>query len=380
MSSESQLPDEQELQRFLGGDSEVSRAYREAVQAERAPPELDAVIAEMAQRELLLARRPRSLRWARPMALAATLLLSLGLLMSLWRDPPSQGKVLMQAPEPQPRAEGMVSPAPSPASAPAAPPPAMTQPQAKATAAEKAEDRPQSAVSADAMLQESMQAAAQAERQWAAQAEQKRRAPAPLENRASAAPMMGLAPPPAVAASAGSVTDKPSSEADSRDSATAPAKAIAGKPEPAWQPPRFEGLQLGVATREQVRARWGEPDSDGVSYAEPAQADQRELPYDYYARIPGQQGQVEFYYERMSTVLEAVRIVLAEPQSPEAMQQSLGWDETPRFSSGEGGPCGTGTALDIYPQYLRFPSRGAYLYVPSPGRVEQLVYERSCGD
>ena len=78
-------PDDKELERYLKGDSPLSRAYRDT-KGVRAPRELDEAILARAQSE---ARRPLS--WNRalaPFALAASLLLGLNLAWNVQRNAP----------------------------------------------------------------------------------------------------------------------------------------------------------------------------------------------------------------------------------------------------------------------------------------------------
>ena len=86
MSSERQPPDDQELEDFLAGRGRIAEAYREARRSESAPAELDAAILAAARdaTRATVVRRPR---WLAPLALAATLALSLSVLMNIWRDP-----------------------------------------------------------------------------------------------------------------------------------------------------------------------------------------------------------------------------------------------------------------------------------------------------
>lgn len=90
MSSEPQEPDDRELEDFLSGKSPISRAYREAGAEDRAPLELDASIlaaAREANREAAAPRATRRPRWIRPLAFAATFVLSVSVLFNVYRDP-----------------------------------------------------------------------------------------------------------------------------------------------------------------------------------------------------------------------------------------------------------------------------------------------------
>ena len=86
MSSDRKMPDDRELEDFLAGLHPVGKAYREASKDEGAPPELDAAILTAA-REAVRTPRARRPRWFQPVAVAATLALSLGVLLNIWRDP-----------------------------------------------------------------------------------------------------------------------------------------------------------------------------------------------------------------------------------------------------------------------------------------------------
>lgn len=103
MSSEPPMPDDRELDEFLSGRSPISSAYRDASR-ETAPPELDAAVLAAAR---VPPRVPRRSRWIRPLAFAATFVLSLGVLLSVWREPGLRQQVV---------------PGQSPASAPVAGP------------------------------------------------------------------------------------------------------------------------------------------------------------------------------------------------------------------------------------------------------------------
>ena len=113
MSSEPQPPDDRELEEFLAGRGRISEAYREARRTESVPAELDAAILAAAREatRLSVVRRPR---WLAPLALAATLALSLSVLMNIWRDP-----VLREQVATSPSAERVVITAPTVTTEPA---------------------------------------------------------------------------------------------------------------------------------------------------------------------------------------------------------------------------------------------------------------------
>lgn len=102
MSSERLPPDDRELEDFLAGRHPVGHAYREGSENETAPPELDAAILAAARDAV---RRPvvRRPRWIQPVALAATLVLGVSVLMNLWREPQTREQIVPGAsPAPQP--------------------------------------------------------------------------------------------------------------------------------------------------------------------------------------------------------------------------------------------------------------------------------------
>ncbi len=99
MSSERKMPDDKELEDFLAGLHPVSKAYNEASKDECAPPELDAAILSAARDAVRVRRVTRRPRWVQPVAVAATLAVSLGVLMNLWRDPATRQQMAPTAAE-----------------------------------------------------------------------------------------------------------------------------------------------------------------------------------------------------------------------------------------------------------------------------------------
>lgn len=149
-------PDDEMLARYVDGHSEVSRAYREA-SAVQSPAELDRRILELARAELASTTAARTVqrrgnRWRTPLAAAAVVVLSFGVLINLQRENalqpavpvapevPAQrqsqaAKEIERAPEPDASADAVaerpaaearaaVAAPPAAASVTAAPPPA----------------------------------------------------------------------------------------------------------------------------------------------------------------------------------------------------------------------------------------------------------------
>lgn len=88
-------PDDRELERYLKGDSSVSKRYREA-SGETAPPELDEIILAQARAEA--GRKPPSLnRVMAPLALAASVVIAVNLAWNVRQSEP-----VPEAPAPPP--------------------------------------------------------------------------------------------------------------------------------------------------------------------------------------------------------------------------------------------------------------------------------------
>ena len=111
-------PDDHELEQFLARRSELSRLHRAAVEAEGAPPELDAPVLALAREALRHAPARRWQRWGRPLALAASLVLVVSLAWVAQQRPLQQEAV----PTPSAAATAPVAyeASPAPADAPSA--------------------------------------------------------------------------------------------------------------------------------------------------------------------------------------------------------------------------------------------------------------------
>ena len=96
---ESLKPDDRLLEEFLAGEGAVRAAYHETASA-RPPPALDAAILQLAAsaKAPVMMRRAARPRWQLPMATAAVLMLSLGVLLQVQRDPAVQQQ-LMASPD-----------------------------------------------------------------------------------------------------------------------------------------------------------------------------------------------------------------------------------------------------------------------------------------
>ncbi len=210
--------DEKLLEDFLEGRSPASRAWREAMRGESAPPELDDKVLGMAREEIqaAAARAPsrdrfRDRRW--PFALAAVLVLSFSTLLTIVQDPVAHKDAMMVAPDAAP-ADAVILPE---ASAPVAAPAAL-EPQMQAR-----EARPQAAQAtrrAEASLAKPSSAAEAAGSGSDADAMQE-----PGASAASAAPEAEVMAAPAMAPAAPPPAPAPVME-ESRDAAPAELKAV----------------------------------------------------------------------------------------------------------------------------------------------------------
>lgn len=136
MSSDPQRDEDRELESWLEGRHPLGQAYREAA-GESAPPDLDAAILRAA-RETAGATRPirRRPRWVQPLALAATLVLGVAVLLQLDRQagdhlpqaiaPPPSGPAPVEAPR-----EMAAAPAPEVADTVPPPPPTPREPETR---------------------------------------------------------------------------------------------------------------------------------------------------------------------------------------------------------------------------------------------------------
>ncbi len=134
--------DDIELQKYLSGDSDVSRQYRDLPQGEPSP-ELDATILAAARDE---AQRPVRPTWMVPVSVAATVVLGVGLSMQLQRS--EQAPAVYPIPESVDRSVAQVAAEPATPidDDPVAQPTDGPAPEAEAVIAERASDASSEAV------------------------------------------------------------------------------------------------------------------------------------------------------------------------------------------------------------------------------------------
>jgi hypothetical protein len=112
---ERHTPDDKLLEEFLDGRSPVAKAYR-AASRPAAPPVLDDPVRKIARdargHPVIVNARPRPLRrWRVPLALAATMVLGLGIVLQLQQDRAAYEVVFGKAPSPAARPVAPPSPA-----------------------------------------------------------------------------------------------------------------------------------------------------------------------------------------------------------------------------------------------------------------------------
>lgn len=417
MSSDPQSPSDDEIDAYLRGDDALSKAYRAANREQPVQPsrEVDEAVLAFAQ-QAVRSRRSLRRRWQAPMALAAVLVLGLGLVINLWREPEVRAPAAAQPAAmhvPESVAESAVVDESAVADQAAA------QDQARQLAEQRAleEQRQREARRSESSMEREKQ-----RRQMASEAA-KRNAmqaapidappppslpappPPPVVAASPAPPTMRLAPRAAFApAAAPSSSPRAKTEREalpaqslSASPSTQEKQALASASSAAkssmsasahWKPARFAEFELGIATRADVVARYGDPESRGISESDEAAADAPRLHYDAYPSLPGIDGITEFYYEPISQRLLGVRVVLRKPTPAQQVADQLGWNESVQPRDWAHPPCAsafethsnsgpnTGPKTEA-PHYGVFPQHGAYLFQPA-GLVEQIVFEAEC--
>ena len=215
---ESQSPDDRLLEEFLAGQGAMRERYR-AMAQEQAPAHLDAAILKAAQTAARPLPRARRSRWQMPMAAAAVVVLSFGVLLEVQRDPAVQREVMAVADQAAP-----VAPAP----------------------AEAVADAVAKAVLEEAAAEQKPAAAPTASPKPAPSAEKRAAPPSPP-------PVMTAAPPPAAApAPPVAMADAPDVAAVAEAESAAREAAVAGMARESMQ--RRERLAAPAAKAEVHRS------------------------------------------------------------------------------------------------------------------------------
>ncbi len=393
MSPDPRMPDDDQLEAFLRGEDAASRAYA-GIKDTQPSADLDAAVLAFAHTAAVKNPLPSRLhRWQRPLALAAVLTLSMGLLLQLWKEPAVRRPVVAR--EQAPRAT-VAQASPITSVAPSPPLEAVPAPVDRLVA-------PKKQTPADIGTRDREPAAAIAPSSpgiAAAKAPHAKDAPAPVpaepENFTGRERSSRAAGAPAAAAAADTMSESAAStnqddlrrnavEAEPVQRALAQPReaprALAAMPSagpkkleppaPDWQAPVFDTLQLGEATQAQVRARFGAPDSQDPSAPDADNARQTQGRHDFYDHLPGKTGAFEFHYERGSLRLLKVIRLLKPPVNAHSLLAELGWDEAPVIRE----PQSSVVEKTERSRLWLFPARGAYLVLLPDDRVDRLIVQ-----
>lgn len=388
MSSDPQLPSDDEIEAYLRGDDALSKAYR-AARHEQPSQEIDEAVLAFAQ-QAVRPRRSLRRRWQAPMALAAALVLGLGLVLDLWREPEVR--------------------APAPAR-----PAAMRVPESVDERAVDAESAAAQATQAREKLERELhQRAAQRAYQEQTQREA-RRAEAAIERDQQRLRMAGEAakrsaiqdatpppPPPPPSASmpsppAAAFASAPPSIASAeapRPAARMKAAEPSGSPgfsnsaaskqsqADAWGEPLFNGIKVGRDSRGAVHAIYGTP-----LHEEPADSDAA-TPYWYGLAFDVYQSQgsptpnsIEFYYDENWKLVGIRRSWNPPRELSDLIVTNNHWQLSEARVQGTP-PCGAPPSLPPADggelEYWVFPRQGAYIVVKDRAEGSEVFYIANC--
>lgn len=367
MSSERQSPDDRELDDFLSGRHPISDAYGKTKNG-KTPADAEAAIFDFAETTARSNRVRRRVRWQRPLAVAAVLVLSLGVLLNVWQG--------TEVREPGPASDA-----------------SMQQEVAVATPATAPTDSTGSP-SADAPPAPSAPA------------------PQPPQNpgqKTQSPPVLAAAPrpDPGIPSESAAMADRASASfsGDSQETAVLTEaesqrrrEAVAGsmilgalyddshglksrvKPVPQKRPV-FDGMPLGLVSREAVLQRYGKPARSSSADGGTGQAD--DVIIDTYETLRDKPDLFEFYYTPKHLSLEAVRQVLADPVDVNAFEQALGWHSSDVRDVSQP-PCrfpidpAPAAARTEQLRYRQNTAGGVYSTVSDSGRVLEVIYQLGC--
>ncbi len=356
------MASDDELDAYLRGEHALTRRYRDGG-GEQPPPDLDDAVLRMA--EQAVRRPPRRRRWPAPLALAAVLVLGLGVVIELWREP--------QVRSPQPEA-AVVAPDADPMAMAAAmaPPPPAAMPEAPSAPLPEPAPRPPVVARS-----------------------QKKAAPVAEDAGAQAAmppPPAPMAAPPAFAAAL-SVQQEQQAMQQRRESAEAQAalsrerreasKAMVREALPeAWREPLFNGLMVGRVSRAAVYAMYGAPEREEPAGSGSATPYWQGLAFDVY-RFNGSPtpNTIEFYYDSEQTLVGIHRVWDPPREIHDLVVTNNHWQMSEARAQATP-PCGATPAAQLEPemdlQYWVFASRGAYVVVQGDTAGREVFYIANC--
>jgi hypothetical protein len=326
MSSEPRPIDEAE-------DADVTRAWA-STQSVQPPAHVDDAVLKFARASQPSSRARR--RWRAPLALAAVLALGFGVVLQLWREPQ------VRAPVPADKPAVTAAPVPAPEAV------------ADAVLAQQAEEQAERSQASESRRRDS---AAREEEQRSAESSHAPAAASPP------APLPAAEPMPAPAAASPLRSDF----APQRKSAasTPPGMAVNSHEAAEWRPADFQGLPLATTTREQVRARYGEPTSTEAQRI------------DRYAQLPGIQGAAEFRYDEQERLSSVRLLPEPAPTIDQWFETSARFGEPPQIADSSWSCAGLAGAQRNASVWL-YPSRGVWFVLDEEKRVLQVNYAAHC--
>ncbi|WP_439638391.1 hypothetical protein [Nevskia sp.] len=369
--------DDRLLDAFLDRRSPLASAWRdEATAGQGAPASLDAAILAAAAAELSDAAKPvtpprrptRLRRWRLPVSLAASLLVSIGVLREGLRDaaaPPPRAAVLaplpapaQQAPQDVPMAAALAPPEETakraPLPAPAAPLPPDSRPEIAAL--------PSPIPSPPPPLAES-QARSPAE--------------SPAESAAVSLPESSAEPAAERAAAAPERAPALAAMPRLAEARRAEADALAAKADPpatadqTWQPARYRGQVLGQFTADALRQPAASAD------AEP-DADAGTAPQADPAAGSDPRGTVTVQLAAGRGVVTALHLALAPPLPLAVVQQMEGLSGDGRAVTQDDARCAAELPLADGLLLRRWPQQGVQLRLTAAGTVMAIDYLEHC--
>lgn len=393
MSSDPQLPSDDEIDAYLRGDDALSKAYR-AAEREQPAREVDDAVLAFAQ-QAVRPRRSLGRRWQAQIALAAVLVLGLGLVLDLWREP----EVRVPAPArpvaaPAPMAESAIVDEATAANAAAAQEKLAQEQRKRAQehAQEQARQRAEQRAYQEQMRRESERAeSATARDRRQLQMERETTKRRTMQDAATAAaeappppPRSAVAPappPPAFASSAPqSVQHSIESQAEAQPDVAEPAMTKRGQSE-IWREPSFNGIDVAHGSRASVQAIYGAPSRRQPADSESATPFWNGYAFDVYESNGSPTPNIiEFYYDANQKLVgihrrwepaREINDLIAHNrwhQSEATVQSAPPCGATPALPPSDGGEL----------EYWVFPTHGAYVVVKDRAVGSEVFYIADC--